>query len=58
MILCTRSNSPSREESRSKARGLNFTLIPWAILSEPTLRKFVLFPCGEMKEKQNNYRKL
>lgn len=34
MILCTRSNSPSKEASRRRANGLNFTLKPWPVLSE------------------------
>lgn len=34
MILCTRSNSPSKEASSKRAKGLNFTLKPCPVLSE------------------------
>lgn len=42
MILCTRSNSPSSEASKSRAKGLNFTRKLWPVLSESGFFRLVL----------------
>lgn len=47
MTRCTRSNSPSRDESSNRARGLKRTLMPCSMRSDPALRRFVLLPWTE-----------
>lgn len=50
IILCTRSNSPSNDASRSRARGLNLTRRPWPVRSDDGFFRLVLFTCSTQGE--------
>lgn len=53
MILCTRSNSPSNDASRRRARGLNLTLRPWPVRSDDGFFRLVRFTCSKQHKRNS-----